>query len=457
MKEFQSFSFGETKLTQLLSAFKGCVVIKDNIEFEIIEVDKSQYVFVCLRLYDSNHIQLNKEYYIQNELFTLITFNDILSSSDRLLSFKDSDAFMNQYSNNSNTILKVYYSRDHLLSVSPNEQYAPNKIEPSILDMNDYIYEIADGQIIEVKNKKDNLLMRFIALELKKAAKLKQIEIYYSLNYKNVNIIHVHYLDSSLLSIPIEGIVIDNKFDIKAFKDKTKQQDINRLFILCKSMKTFKLYYKGKKVHFTSQSFVHERLYQIRSCSIDNSFNQYYIKIKHIPIGYLIKCNPNDKIQGSQSPLSKFSSIESCSKSQSTKGYIDATVLFDESKTVLSDELNFSFPPCTLIALDPQHEIELDKQYIDYKKKHSSYEMKKYELIQKELKTYNKYNEKELLLSDLPKETIKKMLFTLKDYQSSAQIIASYIEQKELWEKIEDVTNMQTEISEYIKLLSKYQ
>lgn len=465
-KEFEAFSFGKTKLYQLLSVFKGLIIIKDKKEYEIIEIEESENAFICLQLYDANHIQLNREYYIQNEIFSSIKFNEAITPPNKVLPIKETKVFMNQYRDNINEMLKVYYSKDQLQSASA-EEYTPNKIEPSSIDINDYKFEIANNQIIEVKNRKDNLLIKFIATELTKPVKSKQIELYYSLNYKNINIVHIHYLDMSLLNIPIEGIVIDSKFDIKAFKQQTNKNtnsnsnssssSSNRIYLLCKSMKPFKIYHKGKKVHFTSQSFVHERLYQIRSISIDSSFNQYYVKIKHIPIGYLIKTNPNDKIQGSQSAMNDYSPIEQCSKSNSQRGYIDANLLFDESKAILTDDLGFAFPPCTLIALDPKDEIELDKQYIEHKKKNSSYEMKKYELIKKELKNYIKYNEKEVLLTELPKETIKKMLFTLKDYENSAQMIAGYIEQKELWEKLDEIANMQIEIAEYIKLLSKYQ
>ena len=85
-----------------------------------------------------------------------------------------------------------------------------------------------------------------------------------------------------------------------------------------------------------------------------------------------------------------------------------------------------------------------------------SYELKKLELINKEIKKFEKYKNDEKLIEEIDKKEIENYIFMFEDYKNSMNTIGTYIETNELWDLISQVPLTAAEIDGFITLFNKY-
>lgn len=476
----QDLPINRQKLKQILANYNERIIVKDNKEYQIFEITDCGSAFRCFLLYDCNHIKQNREFYINNHLYYTYAFNEIFKETTKFYSKEESIKYMETYNNNTDDVLKVYYKSSNLPFNNNNtnfnsyHRYAlgsikASKIEPECLNKDDYIYEVLNDKIVQVKNRQDSTYVQFTAIE-KVNTKESDMIMYYSMNLDFLNIIHLHYKNLLLQSKIIEAVFIEPNVDYHIYKEKSNEDsNQNKLLVLCRGKKPFKLYCNGNKYSFESIALQKDHLYKVKSSSMDSSFNQFYVKIKELPIRLLLKTNAitintttTAMTSSSENKDVKYSThqyeiIEQCEYDNNTGGYVDCAVLFDEDKCILSDELLFAFPPCVLAILHPKEESDFEKRYEEHNRKKSSDEMMKFDSIKKEINALSKYASDNSEIEKLTKEQIKKIIDSLKEYETSALDIMSYIEKNELWDYLEEITRVMGLFHTYIDLFSIYQ
>ena len=185
---------------------------------------------------------------------------------------------------------------------------------------------------------------------------------------------------------------------------------------------------------------------------MNSAFNNFYVKVD--------SANENN---------STYDIGEECSESISLYEApdvhrVDVSFMFDEDKNAIIEEMKFSFTPCLLKPVEAKEETALMTLYENKKAamfnkapvQNDSYEMKKFELIVKEMKKFEKYRNDESLIKKMTKDDIEDNLFMLDDYKSSMNSIGTYIERNELWDYIARISLLSVEIDDYIKLFNKY-
>ena len=124
-----------------------------------------------------------------------------------------------------------------------------------------------------------------------------------------------------------------------------------------------------------------------------------------------------------------------------------------EYNNTFDENMMLAVSPCLLRELSIEEENSLKKQENNKQKKNvtKSYEMQKFDLIKREMEKYRKYT----------KEAIKKMTrsqkdniaLTLEDYKSTMEFICVYVQDKELWDMIEEVSSITNEIENLLNLI----
>lgn len=473
-KEIREISpISKDSLKSMISAFKGRILCKITSNanqkaihyYEIEEISES-YVN-AIELYDQNHIKINYEYYLQNRLFNVFSLDSIttdpVSEESKLihvLSEEESSKIVNEFKNDSDNILKVYYKKEDPGTEGykkyGNHIMYPTRIEPERVNGNDYVCEGTGEQIVEVKHKVSNMSVKFIAYEdiVKKDKKPAQLMLYYSIESKTktIKLIHGHIIDPSFKGKKIIMQTIDSKTDYRKIKKEGDYVSKGVMLLLVRSMMPFRLYYNKKKVHIESFNICVGKIYRITSDSMSSAFNHFYVKV--------------DSVHENKS---NYDIGEECSESISLYEApdvhrVDVSFMFDEDKNAILEEMKFSFTPCLLKPVETKEEAALLMLYENKKSamlneapvQNDSYEMKKFELISKEMKKYEKYRNDESLIKSMSKDDIEDNLFMLDDYKSSITSIGSYIERNELWDYIAKISLLSVDIEDYIKLFNKY-
>ena len=271
--------------------------------------------------------------------------------------------------------------------------------------------------------------------------KVIQYEIYYTLYKNKIIILHYHILDKTIPNPRIHIKEIDpTKTDPHKFKQDKKYNASDIILLLTANYSLFKLYYKGKKVHFTQfQIKQQDKLYFInQNDSTDNFFNNMIVSVY--------------KINNIKSLT--YDLIVNCVKAN--KGClngVDCKCLYDGEKIEINDDMNLAVCPCFLKELTEKEEKELlnKKETVNRKVENKSYEMQKYDLICREM---NKYK-------DLNEEKIKKMTrsekdnigITLDDYKTTMNMICDYVQQNEMWEYVDKVSELSSQIDNILDLI----
>ena len=466
-KELQIFSIEE--MHKIMSYFYDRILMKknkDNSETYFQIVRDAQNQFQCIQLYDSNHIKINTEYYINKGFYFNFSMSLVSPSREAnkkgeklytLLSKEESNKILEEYSKDNTNILKVFYKPNKERVGYPIFIIYPTRIEPSNINIKDYSYESADNRLIQVKNIKDNTLILFNPIEEVKQKKNKpiQFKFYYQINNRQVFFIHSHILDDKLKNKELLIKIIDYRTDYKKIKLEEDYIKNDNLLLLIRSFTPFKLYYKGKKVQMESENIVLNKMYKIASPNQDFEFNNMIVRIENIP-RYILNTD-NSKVK-SQNEIYGQCNINCYEKPNS--GVVDVIVLFDEGKSIVNEIMKFALNPCFLKAIDSKEELKLEQRYKEKDKtipliNNKSYELQKLDIISKQIEKYKIYKSDENAVKNLSKENKDNILFTLEDYQNSLSLIGIYIETNELWELIDTISSLRNEINDILAALKK--
>lgn len=477
----------KTIMTRMIEMLKGRILCKNSTNlstniiyyYEIISINDT-YVNT-IQLYDDNHIKTNYHYYLQNDLYHIIPLDSItatpitVDSKDfHILSSEESHKITTDYKNDTDNILKVYFKLDEDEIKANEASYKaygtrvayPRRVEPERINSSDYLFEESEGKIVQVKNKLTNAIIQFIFYEDKeiKQKKPTQIFFYYTIKKdKEICIIHTHILDKALINKEIIIKHIDLKTDFHKLKSEDEYVKNDKMLLLIRSMMPFRLYYNKKKVHIERVNIQIGKIYRINTNSFSSAFNHYYVKVENIP-PYSILFSEKDK-EKCQYDVGGECQENILLYESPNVNKVDVLFLFDENKNVIIDEMKFSFTPCLLQLIDSSQESALENLYESSKEKikmkeanyqKDSYELKKLELINKEIKKFEKYKNDETLIKEIDKNEIANYIFMFEDYKNSMNTIGIYIETNELWDLISQVSLTAAEIDELITLFNKY-
>ena len=128
---------------------------------------------------------------------------------------------------------------------------------------------------------------------------------------------------------------------------------------------------------------------------------------------------------------------------------IDVKVEYNES---FGDNMKLALSPCLLNELSSEEENTLkNQQKKEVKKEKKSYEMQKFELIEKEMNKYRKYTKE--MIKNMKRSEKEDIAITLDDYKSTMDMICNYVQEKELWDLIEKVSSITNEIEQLLNLI----
>ena len=437
--------------------------------FRIINITEN-YCFQCLKLYDSNNIKINMNYYDSIRYYYSIYFDSIStepikanSNLYHLLSTEESNKIMNEYNNDKNNILKAYFKS--LRNISNNNQnnntnqniigvrnylrnygsilVTPYRVEPIEINLNDYEYQYSMNRITKVRNKKEGSYIEFQAIdeEAEKAKRPFRYKIYYNIKNNQMNIIHCHVLDKDLRNIKINIKNIDKNTDPHTLKKGEEYIRNNELLLLIIESVPKKLYYKGKKVKMDAIKIEENKLYLLISSNPDSIFNKMYVTTKNIEN----KCN--------------YELLEQCNEFSynfdNMPNGVDVQVTYDNEKNLVVEEMMMAVSPCLLTKLTTYEENSLKQKNVEQFDINNLNlnEMDKYFLISQKMSEFRKY--KKETIDKMDQKEKDKIYNILKEYKESMVVILNYIEASEMWETIDEAVNLAAEIEELILLFQK--
>ena len=456
------------KFDKFRNYFKNRILVKNkennigsNLNYYLISDISNDYIFLCQKLYDDNHIKINLEYYTHKVFYNSIQPKEISllpitpeSKKYHLLSLIDSQLIFEQYTLDKTSLIKAYFKT---LSNLKNENISndnkifndyylsknifpvkPKKIEPKEINIDDYDFYYSYNKITKVKNKKEQIDVKYIVIdESKEKNKIpNRFEIYYGIKDKKFYLIHCHVLDKDLRNIKMIIKEINKKENPHIYKKNEEYIKNNNLLLLIQDLTPFKLYYQGKKVKMNSIQIEENKIYIINSPYIDSIYNKMFIKV----INFDKKLN--------------FELIEQCNEFsysfdniKNIQNGVDIQIVFDCEKNYVSEPMMLSATPCLLKNISSYEEMAL-KQNMPL---NNSEEMKKYFQIFQKIKELRKIN----FNDKLTKEEKDKLINDLKEYNKSMEEILKYMENNEMWDNMEEAANISADILDFINTINK--
>ena len=435
--------------------------IRSNLNYFLIIDISNDYIFLCQKLYDDNHIKINTAYYTHKVFYNSIQPKEISilpitpeSKKYHLLSLVDSQLIFEQYTLDNTSRIKAYFktlsnlkneniNKDNKLF---NDYYLskniflvkPKKIEPKEVNMDDYDFYYSYNQINKVKNKKEQIDVIYIIIdESKEKNKIPdRFEIYYGIKDKKFYLIHCHVLDKDLRNIKMIIKEINKTEDPHIYKKNEEYIKNNNLLLLIQDSSPFKLYYQGKKVKMNSIQIEENKIYILNSPYIDSIYNKMYVKV----INFDKKLN--------------FELIEQCNEFsysfdniKNIQNGVDIQIVFDCEKNYVSEPIMLSATPCLLKNISSFEEMAL-KQNMPL---NNSDEMKIYFQIFQKIKELRKIN----FNDKLTKEEKDKLINDLKEYNKSMEEILKYMENNEMWDNMEEAANISADILDFLNSINK--
>ena len=439
-------------------------------------------------------------------VLTKITKRDKLY---HLLTSKESKKIINDYNNDTEDIITAYFN--DLEEFNKNSRFKkykkinniedlvkPKKIEPDDVEMNDYEYHFLNNEIVKIRNKDDNSYIEFKIIEENKKEKVNsnkvdnitnivekkeeikqenlinnkkdkikqneknkenniienkpkkelikkkenkpiQFVVYYTISINNkIIILHCHILDRIFRYKKMKIKEISDNVDPHILKKDKIYINSNELLLITNSSGPIKLYFKGKKVQMKSILIDRKKLYRV------NSFNKYKSTVHEV----IVSINPiKDNIKLSNEILEKCQ--ETIYNGKEILNGIDVKVEYNES---FGDNMNLALYPCLLNEISEEEEKALKNQpKKELKKEKKSYEMQKFELIEKEMNKYRKYTKE--IIKKMNRSEKEDIAITLDDYKSTMDMICNYVQEKELWDLIEKVSSITNEIENLLNLI----
>ena len=456
------------KLDKFKIYFKNKILVKNkennigsNLNyFSIIDIS-NDYIFLCQKLYDDNHIKIDMAYYTHKVFYNSIQPKEIStlpitpeSKQYHLLSLVDSQLIFEQYTLDNTSRIKAYFktlsnlkneniNKDNKLF---NDYYLskniflvkPKKIEPKEVNMDDYDFYYSYNKITKVKNKKEQIDVKYIIIdESKEKNKIPdRFEIYYGIKDEKFYLIHCHVLDKDLRNIKMIIKEINKTEDPHIYKKNEEYIKNNNLLLLIQDFSPFKLYYQGKKVKMKSIQIEENKIYILNSPYMDSIYNKMYVKV----INFYKKLN--------------FEFIEQCNEFsysfdniKNIQNGVDIQIVFDCEQNYVSEPMMLSATPCLLKNISSYEEMAL-KQNMPL---NNSEEMKKYFQIFQKIKELRKIN----FNDKLTKEEKDKLINDLKEYNKSMEEILKYMENNEMWNTMEEAANISADILDFINTINK--
>ena len=502
--------FDDSKLRCLNMMFFNRILIQNSpimekvqYQYKILTFSKDGNYAICMRLYDHNQIKLNKSYYSDIEKCWKIPFNEIVLKppNDRdklyhLLTLKESKKIINDFEKDNENIIFAHFNdledlnknlksakRKYIKKNDSEDLVKPNKIEPDDVELNDYEYYYLNGEITKIRNKDDNSYVEYKIFEdnknnkskkeikeekkidqnkknstkieildkneklkenqkvekkelIKKTKKPTQFLIFYTLCYNKVVILHCHLLDEIFKNKKMIIKEIKNDENPHILKKDKLYINSNELLLIINSSAPIKLYFQGKKVQMETKLILQNKLYKIESSIGFNSiFHQMIVSTLNIK---------NNKVL-------KYELLEQCN-SPIYKGIncLNGIDVKSEYNNSFDENMMFALSPCLLRDLLPEEENSLKNKKNAKKQTKKSYEIQKFELIEKEMSKYRKYTKD--MINKMSRSEKDNILITLDDYKATMDIICAYVQEKELWDMIEKVSMITNEIENLLAL-----
>ena len=441
------------------------------------------YEFRCMKLYDNNNIKIDTNYYSDSWNYYTFRFEvisvapiDENSKLYHLLPKEESIKILNDYNNDKENVLKAYFKtlknlknaatdnqieppvppahnplvneniigfRSYIRSYG-NILVTPYKVEPERIKITDYEFHYSFNRINKVKNKKEGSFVQFEAIDdaTLKARKPFRFKIYYSIKDKKINIIHCHVIDKDLRTNKIIMKEIEKDIDPHTLKKNEDYIKNNELLLIVKEQIPIKLYFQGKKVKTEFIKIEENKLYNLASSNTDSIFNKMYVTVNKI----------EDKI--------KYDLIEKCNEFPYSLGGIgdiqdgvDVQVTFDNNKNYVVEPMMLAVSPCLLRRISTYEENLLNKnRNKDINKNKNMNQMDIYISIKKNMDDYRKYNKE--TFDKLEQKQKDDIILKLKQDKESMANVLNYIQQMEMWDTLDEVLNMSSEIENFIKLFS---
>ena len=304
------------------------------------------------------------------------------------------------------------------------------------------IENIHQKEKLEKEKDKKIYIQKNELIKKEKIKKPSQYLIYYTIYNDKVLILHCHIKDRAFRYKKITIIDIKDNIDPHTLKKDKLYINGNDLLLINNSKGPIKLYFKGKKVQMESKLIYQNKLYRIESANKYNSiFHQMIVYTNTIKNK---KSLSNDIVEKCQ---------ESIYRGKEILNGVDVKV---EYNNTFDNDMMLAVSPCLLEELSPEEENTLKKQHQQQQQQKSlknvkkSYEMQKLDLIEREMVKYRKYTK-----DDIKKMTISEkdnIAITLEDYKSTMDIISTYVQDNELWDKIEKVSEIINEIENLLSL-----
>ena len=438
--------------------------ISDLIYYRIHDLTQD-FIFLCEKLYDDNHIKINNDYYTHNIFYNYIPPNQISLSPIKpeskiyhLLSLEESQKFLENYIKDDRTIIKAYFKtlfnlkNPNLTELIFDDYYLsrniflvkPKKIEPEGINMDDYDFYYSYNKITKVRNKKERIDVQFIVIDesVEKSKRPNRLEIYYGIKDKKIYLIHCHVLDKDLRNVKMIIKEIEKNIDPHILKKSEEYIKNNELLLIVQESIPIKLYYKGKKVKMNSIKIEENKIYLLRTPNIDSFFNNMYVKVtnfdKKLNYDLVEQCN-------------EFSySLDNIPNIQNG---VDVQVVFDNQKNFVSEEMMLAVTPCLLKQITIYEEnIFRQKMPNIITNSHNDKIQKYMEIKQKFFEIKENNIDK---MDKLTKEEKDKIILELNEYTKSLENLLEYFEENELWDNIDEAANVAADIIYFIELLNK--
>ena len=446
------------------------------------------YVIESVKLYDNNHIKVKSSSYIQNAFFyTIVPSNvtGIKTEDDKkyyLLPLEESLKILDDYSKDEKSIIKAYFKT--LLNLKNNNMsnnnaitedsrtrifVTPKKIEPEGICIDDYDFYYSMNKIIKVRNKKEGSEVMFTVVDesAEKRNRPNRYEIYYSIKDNKINLIHIHVLDKDLRDKKMIIKEIGIKDDPHILKKSEEYIKNNQLLLITQGQHILKLYYQGKKVKMLSVKIEENKLYILQSPNPDSFFNRMFVKVQ----------NCSEKL--------KYDLIEQCNhftySLDNMLNGVDVKVSFNSEREYVTEDVMLAASPCLLkqvtayeehtlfqripmkerekqIEKEKEKQIEKNKDNVDNKKSNEfnsfNYmtEIDQVFTIVQKMGELRKYKNKENIDKLKPEEK-NKIIKELEQYSKAMIIIMEFIQLNEMWENLDEATNISSEINDLMKLL----
>ena len=464
----------KNKLNKFRNYFKNKIIVQNNIKdsknqnliYYIILELSDNYLFRCEKLYDNNNIKISRDYYTHNIFYYYISPNQISllpikpeSKSYHLLSLEESQKILEKYNKDETNIIKAYFKTLSNLKnpdLVGNEMLfddyylsrniflvKPKKIEPEGINMNDYDFYYSYNKITKVRNNKERIDVQFKIIDesVEKNKRPNRFEIYYGIKEKKLYLIHCHVLDKELRNAKMIIKEIDKNTDTHIIKKNEEYIKNNELLLIIQDLIPIKLYHKGKKVKSNIVKIDENKIYLLQSPNIESIFNKMYVKVinfdKKLNYDLIEQCN-------------EFSySFDNISNIQNG---VDIKVIFDIQKNYVSESMMLSVTPCLLKTLSIYEENFLNEKLLNNNIIENNSVKKYLDIKQKFFDLKNNNIDK---IDKLTQDEKNKIILELNEYSKLMEEILLEFEEKELWENIDEATNVAAYIIEFIDLVNK--